>query len=263
MRVSVVSDIHGNFDDLARVADSAESLIVLGDLLNYVDYHNPASGILGMIFGTQAVTQLRQYRIAGDFHQYHDFDRKLWSTLSDPEAALNEAVVAQYEKAIDALGTNTYLTLGNVDVPEVWKSLAPPHLRMIDGTAIEIGHVSVGFIGGGATKTPPNGSPWQSFDRTYEQYRAKIAALPPVDILCSHLPPDLVDMRYDTTARRAEMYGPGLLEYVQLHQPAYALSGHIHNPRETEGRVGRTHCINVGHFQRTSEPYELDLRDIV
>lgn len=35
MKVSVVSDIHGNIYDLARLADAVEHLVVLGDPLDY------------------------------------------------------------------------------------------------------------------------------------------------------------------------------------------------------------------------------------
>lgn len=65
MLVSVVSDVHGNIEDLARVAEQAEFLIVLGDLLEYVDYHSPEDGILGAVFGADAVAAFASFRVPG------------------------------------------------------------------------------------------------------------------------------------------------------------------------------------------------------
>src|SRR5664279_2894038 len=57
VRVSFVSDIHGNIAALREVARQAEQLVVLGDLVDYVDYWEPSAGILGRVFGEQKVRQ--------------------------------------------------------------------------------------------------------------------------------------------------------------------------------------------------------------
>jgi Icc-related predicted phosphoesterase len=33
--------------------------------------------------------------------------------------------------------------------------------------------------------------------------------------------------------------------------------GHVHQPLTARMRVGRTECVNVGHFQRTERAYVL------
>ncbi|MDT7715221.1 MAG: hypothetical protein QOH09_1213, partial [Pseudonocardiales bacterium] len=55
MRVHVVSDVHGNVDALARAGAGADALLVLGDLIDFVNYHDPSAGILGSVFGSAAV----------------------------------------------------------------------------------------------------------------------------------------------------------------------------------------------------------------
>ena len=45
VRLSFVSDIHGNIDGLADVARRVDQLVVLGDLLDYVDYYDPAGDV--------------------------------------------------------------------------------------------------------------------------------------------------------------------------------------------------------------------------
>ena len=258
MKVSVVSDIHGNFDDLARVAESAEQLIVLGDLLDYIDYYEPAGGVLGAIFGAERVARMITLRTSGDFEAYHAYDRELWATISDPAATLDEVVAEQYGRVITCLPESALLTLGNVDVEHVWNAVAPAHLRLLDGEVVEIGGIRLGFVGGGAVKNPPVDSPWKSFDRTYEAFTEVLGRLGPFDVLCSHVPPRIDGMRYDTVAGRKEMYGPGLLELIEQRRPVLALSGHVHHPRAAEAIIGVTRCVNVGYFKRRPEPFILD-----
>lgn len=262
MRISFVSDIHGNFDDLARVSEAAEHLVVLGDLLDYIDYSDPAGGVLGAIFGAEPVSRMIAMRTAGDFAAYHAYDRQLWSMIADPAATLDEVVASQYERAIAALGAETSLTLGNVDVEHVWRAVAPARLRLLDGEVVEVGGLRLGFIGGGAVRRPPADSPWRSFDRTYEAYEVALAGLGTFDVLCSHVPPRIADMRYDTVADRSEMYGPGLLPLIELRRPAFALSGHVHHPRAGEVMVGPTRCVNVGYFKRNPTAFVIDTQSV-
>ncbi|WP_448388520.1 metallophosphoesterase family protein [Microbacterium aurum] len=261
MKVSVVSDIHGNFDDLARVAETAEQLVVLGDLLDYIDYYDPGGGVLGAIFGAERVGRMITLRASGDFEAYHAYDRELWATISDPKATLDEVVAEQYESAIACLPESTLLTLGNVDVKHVWNAVAPDHLRLLDGEIVEIGGIRLGFVGGGAVRNPPTDSPWRSFDRTYEAFAETLSTLGAFDVLCSHVPPRIDALRYDIVAGRSEMYGPGLLELIEQRRPGLALSGHVHHPKASEVRVGGTRCVNVGYFKRNPVPFTFDSDD--
>ena len=86
MLISVVADVHGNFEDLARAGDGADLLLVLGDLLDYVDYHDPAGGILGAVFGADRVRPFVAMRTRGDFAALHDYNQQLWSPVADPAA---------------------------------------------------------------------------------------------------------------------------------------------------------------------------------
>ena len=265
MRVEVVSDIHGNVADLARVAGSSEVLVVLGDLLDYVDYYDPGRGVLGTIFGAEAVGKLVGLRKAGDFDAFHSYDRYLWSTLADPLQALDDVVAGLYGQVVSALADcpAVYLTLGNVDVEHVWRAVAPPRLRCLDGEVIEIDGIRLGFVGGGAVKTPPAGSPWQSFDRDYQTFADRLVSLgSDYDVLCTHVPPKIPDLRFDTVAQRMEMYGPGLVEAIDRVQPRLALSGHIHHPRKQRVDRGRTPCVNVGYFKRKPTPFSFETEDL-
>lgn len=258
MRVSVVSDVHGNIEGLARVAKEADFLIVLGDLLEYVDYGRPEKGILGILFGSEAVSAFASFRIQGRFDEMHALERELWNGLPNPAATLTGVIREQYRAIIDVVGPQTLLTLGNVDEPVVWDSVAPAPLKCQDGTVVELDGVRLGFVAGGALKRPVPGSPWSYFERSHDVYRTLVNGLGPIDVLCTHVPPDLEDLRYDMLSHRKEMFGPGLLELVDRQKPALAVFGHVHNPRARELRRGSTDLVNVGHFKRTNAPFVFD-----
>lgn len=264
MRVTFVSDVHGNLDALARVAERAELLVILGDLLDYVDYHDPAEGILGSIFGADKVRVFAKLRSAGEFAALAAYNRELWATLADPWAVLNEEIERRYRRVLQVVGPDTLLTLGNVDVAQAWNEIAGDVLPYRDAETVTAGGISFGFVAGGSMRpgrvaSRQNEAVWRPLVRPAEEYLAAVAAIGPVDVLCSHVPPRLELMRYDTVAARLEGYGPGLLEAIDEYRPAWALSGHVHQPLQQRVRRGRTECVNVGHFQRTERPFELSL----
>jgi Icc-related predicted phosphoesterase len=78
-------------------------------------------------------------------------------------------------------------------------------------------------------------------------------------VLFTHIPPAVPELVYDTVARRFEVGSSALLEYVQREQPKYHLFGHVHQPLAARRRIGRTECVNVGHFHSRGTPFALDL----
>jgi Icc-related predicted phosphoesterase len=90
-----------------------------------------------------------------------------------------------------------------------------------------------------------------------QEYGAAVAALSTVDVLCSHVPPAVPELAYDVVTRRPEAASPALLDVVRRDRPRAALFGHVHQPLAARTRVGRTECVNVGHFRATGTPYVL------
>lgn len=265
MRLSFVSDVHGNVAGLREVARQAEQLVVLGDLIDYVDYHDPAGGILGRIFGADRVRPFIEFRLAGEFGLLRDYNDVLWSGLSDPAGTLRDVVAALYRDVVAAIGADALLTLGNVDLADVWTEVAGDILPALDGRVVEVAGRRLGFVGGGASRRSGAGfggrsQAWRPFVRSHEDYRAAVAALGPIDILCSHVPPAIPLLRYDVVPGRLEMFGPGLVEAIDAHRPALAVHGHVHQPIARRLRRGRTECVNVGHFQRRPAAFEVELR---
>jgi Icc-related predicted phosphoesterase len=254
MRVHVVSDVHGRADALRGAADGADALICLGDLLLFVDYADHAKGIFPDLFGAEAARQFIALRTAQRFDEAREMSARLWAGLDgDPAAHVEAAASRQYGELFAALPSPSYLTYGNVDLPRMWSAHLRPGHHVLDGERVELGGWSFGFVGGGLRSVyrTPN-------ELADDVYAAKVAAVGEVDVLCAHIPPDLPELLFDTVARRMERGSQALLEAVRTTQPRYLLFGHVHQPLTHRVTIGRTECINVGHFRATGTPYALE-----
>ncbi|MFJ5548213.1 metallophosphoesterase [Streptomyces sp. NPDC093225] len=253
-RVHVVSDVHGNAEALARAGDGADALLCLGDLVLFLDYADHSRGIFPDLFGTENADRIVALRTARRFAEASALGRQLWAGIDgDREAVIEEAVRRQYAEMFAAFATPTYATYGNVDIPKLWPEYARPGTTVLDGERVEIGGRVFGFVGGGLPS--PMRTPYEV---DVDEYAAKVEALGEVDVLCSHIPPELPELCYDTVARRFERGSAALLAAIHRTKPRYALFGHVHQPLARRMRVGSTECVNVGHFAATGRPWALE-----
>jgi Icc-related predicted phosphoesterase len=254
MRVHVVSDVHGRADALKGAADGADALICLGDLLLFVDYADHRNGIFPDLFGAEAAEEFIALRTAQRFDEARQMSARLWAGLGgDPAAHVEAAASRQYAELFAALPSPSYLTYGNVDIPRMWAEHLRPGHQVLDGERMELGGWSFGFVGGGLRtvyRTP--------YELADDVYAAKVTAVGQVDVLCTHIPPAVPDLLFDTVARRMERGSEALLDAIRQTQPRYVLFGHVHQPLESRVRIGRTECVNVGHFRATGTPYALE-----
>ncbi|MEU2393659.1 metallophosphoesterase [Streptomyces sp. NPDC007369] len=251
-RVHVVSDVHGNTEALARAGDGADALICLGDLVLFLDYADHSRGIFPDLFGTENAHRIVELRTARRFDEARAFGRRLWQGL-DRERLIEDAVRRQYAEMFAAFPQPTYATYGNVDVPGLWQEYAGPGTTVLDGQRVEIGGRVFGFVGGGLPS--PMRTPYEVDE---EEYAAKVEALGEVDVLCSHIPPEVPELCYDTVARRFERGSEALLAAIRRTRPRYALFGHVHQPMARRMRIGGTECVNVGHFAATGRPWAME-----
>ncbi len=254
MRINVVSDVHGNTGALAKAGEGADALICLGDLVLFLDYADHSRGIFPDLFGVENADLIVELRTARRFDEARDLGRRLWAELGiDRADAIESAVRGQYAEMFAAFPAPTYATYGNVDIPHLWPEYARPGTTVLDGDRVELGGLVFGFVGGGL-RTPMR-TPYEISD---EEYAAKVEALGEVDVLCSHIPPDVPELTYDTVARRFERGSRALLDAIHRIRPRYALFGHVHQPLARRMRVGATECVNVGHFAATGRPWSLE-----
>ncbi len=255
MRVNVVSDVHGAATALRGAAAGADALFCLGDLLLFVDYEDHGQGIFADLFGAEAARRFVALRTAKQFEEARAWSAGLWRQLDgDPAGHIRIAASRQYAELFAALPEPAYLTYGNVDLPSLWHDHLRPGHRVLDGERLELGGRTFGFVGGGLR------SPYRTPNEIDEDaYAAKVAAVGQVDVLCSHIPPAVPQLLYDTVARRLERGSDALLQHVARTQPRYLLFGHVHQPLARRVRIGHTECVNVGHFRATGQPYVLEL----
>lgn len=270
----MVADVHGNYEALSRVSDSADRVVVLGDLLDYIDYHNPHRGIIGEMFGSDNAGKFATLRMRGAFAELREFNRGLWKSIDDPVETLSGIVRERYRRVLASVPEDTVVTLGNVDVAAEWAAVTGEAMPYRDGEVVDIDGLDFAFVAGGVyrhapvpVETPvgPAGAqkhPWQPLMRSRAEFSAIVGELPPADVLCSHIPPDIALMRYDTVPGRIEMAGPGLVEYIDAVRPVLALSGHVHQPIVSRTRRGMTECVNVGHFQRLERSFVIDTEQL-
>ncbi|MBA9006652.1 metallophosphoesterase family protein [Thermomonospora cellulosilytica] len=255
MRIHVVSDVHGNAEALERAGDGADVFICLGDLILFIDYADHGQGIFAELFGRENADRLIALRTEKRFDEAREFSRRMWDSLEGGAwPHIERSVRRQYAELFKAMPAPAYLTYGNVDIPAMWGDYLRDGHRVLDGEVAEIGGLRFGFVGGGLRsvyRTP--------YELDEEEYAAKVAAVGEVDVLCCHIPPAVPELLYDTVARRFERGSEAVLDAIHHTRPRYVLFGHVHQPLAKRMRIGRTECVNVGHFRACGVPYVLEL----
>jgi Icc-related predicted phosphoesterase len=250
--VYVVSDLHGTPDALRKAVPEGATLLLLGDLINFLDYTS-MTGILTEVFPSEAVEQVVLLRTEGRIEEAREVMRR---RSHGREVEIGEAIGArveqQYEQVFAALPDPTYLILGNVDNPRLVERFAArnPAVRLADGLVVELEGERFGFVGG-ALPTPLR----VAGEISEEAMRATIEALGEVDIVCSHIPPAVPELCFDTRAGKAERGSEDLLRYISDVQPRRAYFGHVHQPLISATHIGRTLCVNVGFFRSTGKAF--------
>jgi Icc-related predicted phosphoesterase len=246
--VLIVSDVHGANDALAVVASYGEPLLVLGDLLNFIDYRT-YEGLLADVAGTAFVAEMVARRGRGD----RKGAARLWRSFAsgreaEIKARYDRLIGASYAEAAEALdGAEAYVTYGNVDRPDMLERALTGRSRFVDGEVVEIEGLTVGFAGGGASNLGVPG------EVSEDEMAAKLARLGPVDVLCTHVAPAVAQLSTDVVAGRVKE-SRAVLDYVTRQRPRWHYFGDIHQPQATEWRVGDTLCRNAGYFRATRRP---------
>src|ERR1700744_822003 len=254
MRIHLVSDVHGRSEALPDAARDADALICLGDLLLFLDYEDYRRGIFADLFGAEQARTFMTLRLEKRFDEARALSARLAAGLPEGSirAAINAAAMRQYAGLFAALPEPAYLTYGNVDIPGMWAGHLKPGHQVLDGARAELDGWTFGFVGGGLKSryhTP--------HEIGEDEYAAKLEAIGEVDVLCTHIPPAVPQLLYDTVARRMERGREGLLGLIRRTRPRYAFFGHVHQPLARRARIGSTECVNVGHFRATGVPYVL------
>src|SRR5207247_6384263 len=112
MRVTAISDLHGAVEHLDAVARDCDALLVLGDLINILDYRT-MDGILVDIFGREPVAEAASLRAQGKFREARAAIRESMPEGIDLRGRIAELAATQYRAVFDALPDGTIVTFGN------------------------------------------------------------------------------------------------------------------------------------------------------
>ena len=252
MRIHVISDLHGAVADLREAGRGCDALLVLGDLINVLDYLS-MEGILVDILGREPVAEAAALRSRGRFAEARRVIRSRGPDEAELRSRFVELAAEEYERVFDALPENSYVTYGNVDIPDLLRSYVRPGIRFVDGEAVDFDGETFGIVGGGL-RTPLD----VAGEVDEDEYDRKLEDLGPVDVICTHQPPRIPWLVYDVLGRRFEPGSTGLIGYIRRHQPRRSYFGHVHQPLASRGTIGRTELINVGHFRGTGKPWVHD-----
>lgn len=246
MRIKLIADVHGDVEAVRRAASTCDVLLLLGDLINVIDYEN-AGGIIGDVYGEQAVREWSSFRTRGLFDEARAVLRRVAEGREDElRALMTQKIDDAHREFCEGVPDNTIVTFGNVDVPDLVRRYLPTSVRFADAEAIEIGGARFGFVGGGLPKVGIPG------EVSLEDYARKVDAIGEVDVLCAHVPPAIDDMTFDVKANFNEPGSDALLGYVERYAPTHVYFGHVHQPRVARRRLGSSILVNVGHHFRTT-----------
>jgi ubiquinone/menaquinone biosynthesis C-methylase UbiE/Icc-related predicted phosphoesterase len=194
----LIADVHGAVDALRRVASEPGPLLVLGDLINFIDYRT-LDGIVTQLAGRELVAEIVRLRSEGSYEKAG----VTWARMSkgreeELRMQYRDLIGAAYEEICAALdGADAYVTYGNVDDPGLLQRHLPAGTRYVDGDVVELDGLRIGIAGGG-TKSPLG----VAGEVSDEEMAAKLAGLGPVDVLCTHVPPAIDALSRDVIGGR-------------------------------------------------------------
>lgn len=246
----IVSDVHGAYAPLASIVRRGRPVLVLGDLVNLIDYRTNV-GLLADVVGRDVVAEMVRLRGADP-----DAARRRWRQAEDElgldlRQALAAHMLDSYVEMRDQLtidDADVEMIHGNVDDPDMLRAHLPPGHRWADGTTRTIGGEVFGFAGGGI---PRIGGAGEVDD---DQMEATLESLGPVEILCTHVPPAIPMLADDVVGGSGKGSRP-VLDYLRRHRPRIHYYGDVHQPRAVRLRLDATTCVNVGYFRATHRPW--------
>ena len=249
-----ISDIHHGLDSLSTLPKDKGPLVILGDLINWIDYRN-GEGIAKDVFGEENVNELMNLR------KKHDFSKrkKMWEQLFSEDRELKQqkiqdSIYKQYEDVFKLLKNfEVFLIPGNVDSLEILEETKTKNVTNIDGKVLDYRNIKLGFAGGGVP-TPINARG----EISEEEFKTKLEKLGNIDIICTHAPPFIDELITDVITNKKEQGWESLKTFIEDKKPKFSLFGDVHQPKAYEWILGSTKCINIGYFRSTSSYLDLE-----
>lgn len=248
MAIKLIADLHGSFEDLPGKIDGGDTLIVLGDVLDLIDWAD-ISGILPEVLGRENLTE----RLFSAFSRGPEAAIALRDELLSPYGDYYQELLrrtgeqyGRFSGVLREIGCLAYIIYGNGDIPDLLEAAldGAENATLVEGT-VEIEGSVFGFVPGALY------SPFQMpAEMDDEEFGARLGELGKVDILCTHIPPSYEAATFDVLAGRPVEGSANLLGYIRKNRPGYLYHGHVHQPAQRELVIGDTRVINVAYYKR-------------
>lgn len=248
MAVRLVSDLHGRFTGLPPAMMPEDVLIVLGDILDLIDWAD-ISGILPEVVGRERLVK----KLLDAAREGPGAAVALRDELMSPQGRYYRELLTrsrdQYKRFAEALqetGGLVYVIYGNGDIPQLLAEAIEglPDVELAEGRRDINGH-AFGFVCGAVYS--PFMMPAEMDDASFGE---RLRELGRVDVLCTHIPPRVEEAVFDVVAGRPVEGSETLLRYLEENRPAFHYHGHVHQPAQRELRLGDTRVVNVGYYKR-------------
>lgn len=253
MRVQVAADVHGACKKLKEAIHPDLPLFLLGDNLNLVDFHT-LSGVAAEVLGKKDIARILLALGTGGPKKALGIAKDIFFNDPDCVAHARRVVAREYAELADILPDDCIVLHGNVDYPDLLREALGD--RYVDAAVREIEGIRFGLLSGTGYYPYSIDLPGEATDEIYTE---KLRTLGEVDVLCTHFPPAVDELTWDTVAKRDEGGGTMIVEYIRETKPGMHLFGHIHNPKVAEARLGETSLVNVGGFRYNGKVHVLEL----
>lgn len=247
MAIKVISDVHGAYVPLREQLDADDTAFLLGDYLNLIDFQT-LDGILAQVYSREEVVRALAIMASRDKDLARQKIREVIGDSPEKSQQVRALVLESYMEFFKSIPCRCFMLYGNTDSPDALRALVSGDVEIVEAAVVTIDGLRFGMVSGA-----PRG-PWNvglPGEMSTERYEDLIGSLGPCDVLCTHYPPAVQDLTFDTHASRDEAGSEALLAYIDEHSPSYHYFGHVHHPRSTRERRGTTELVNVGYFKET------------
>jgi len=243
--VKIISDVHGEYDALVRELEPGDIAVMLGDYINLIDFRN-LDGILAEVFTRDEILEALSLVARGRKELARHQIREAAGGTPEKLRRVRELARESYLEFFDSIPCKCFLLYGNIDDPGLLGEAAGGNAEIVEAGVISVAGERFGLVSGA-----PHG-PWTvglPGEMDPGEYDRRVESLGPIDVLCTHYPPAVPELTWDTLANRDEEGSEKLLEYIDRHRPACHYFGHVHNPRISSLTRGPTRLVNAGFFK--------------
>jgi Icc-related predicted phosphoesterase len=249
MAVKIVSDVHGAYDALRSQLEPEDTAVLLGDYLNLIDFRT-LDGILAQVYSREEVVRALGMMAHKDKELARSRIREVIGGTPEKSEQVRQLVIEGYQEFFASIPCKCFMLYGNTDSPQAMAATLSGNVEVVEAGVVTVEGQKFGMVSGSPHSRWNVGLPGEM---PTERYDTLVASLGPADVLCTHFPPAIPDLTWDTMADRDEAGSQATLRYIEEFSPSYHYFGHVHQPKVQRLTHGSTRVVNAGFFRQTHE----------